>query len=311
MMARMQKEVVRILLPMELGESAREPARLLGAMFSPPVVRSRALHVARVAAPSFYLPPGLDAFDSLRRQQLLWEERARKDLKRQIGPLEDAGFRVEVEVTAGSTLAEVLKRGELWRADLIVARPHVRRPRSAGLGSVAAGLLQAASAPVLLYRNVAASYRIRRVLAPVDFSPFSRGAVRWALLAASVATAELRLIHVLPQQSARWAPRLRRMAVEMVSEERRRVGRQRRLFGSPTIPVEAIVIERKDPAVGILAAQRDGVDLVVVGASGKTGISSVLGSVTWQVVRDCPCPVLVIPTSSRVSAQEVWRRSRG
>jgi universal stress protein A len=303
-------EPVRILVPLDRGESAREPARLLGALFSPAAIHVRALHVGRVAVPLFYFPSGLEALGSLRREHLDWEEKARRALKRQVGPLEDAGFAVEVEVTAGSALGEVLKRAELWRADLVLARPRGERDRSRGLGSVAAGLMQTASAPVLLYRRVSAGYRVRRVLAPVDFSSFSRKAVGWSLLVASLARAGLRLLHVLPEASARWAPRLRRMAVEMVREERQRAERQLRQFGGSAIPVEAIIVERKDPARGVIEAQKEGIDLVVLGASGKTGIASVLGSVTRRVVRECPCPVLVIPTSSRVSAQEVWRKSR-
>lgn len=301
---------VRILVPLERGESAHEPARLLGALFAPDVIRVRALHVGRVAVPLSYFPSGVEALESLRREHLAWEEGARKALKRQVGPLEEAGFAVRVEVTAGSALGEILQRAGLWRADLVLARPQRQKTRSRGLGSVAAGLMHTASAPVLLYRRISADYRIRTVLAPVDFSSFSRKAIRWSLLVASIARASLRLLHVLPETSARWAPGLRRIAVEMVREERQRAERQLRQFGGSAISVEAIILERKDPARGILETQKEGIDLIVIGASGKTGLASVLGSVTRRVVRDCPCPVLVIPTSSRVSPVEVWRKSR-
>lgn len=306
----MKTEPIRILVPLERGESAREPARLLEALFAPAAIQVRALHVGRVAVPVFYFPTGVEALGSLRRDQLAWEESARKVLTRQIRPLEEAGFTVQVEVTAGSVLGEVLKRAELWRADLVLARPQREGARSRGLGGVAAGLIHAASAPVLLYRRISADYRIRSVLAPVDFSSFSRKAIRWSLLVASLTRASLRLLHVLPETSARWAPGLRRIALEMVREERQRAERQLREFGGSAIPVEAVIIERKDPARGILETQKQGVDLVVLGASGKTGLASVLGSVTRRVARDCPCPVLVIPTSSRVSAVEVWRKGR-
>ncbi len=302
-------EPVRILVPVERGESAHEPARLLAGLFAPKAVRLRALHVGKVAVPLFYLPPGLEAFESLRREQVDWEQKTRRAVERQVAPLEDAGFAVEVEVTAGSALSEVLKHAELWRADVIVARPRRKRNRSAGLGSVAAGLMQAASAPVLFYRSVSSGYRVRRVLVPVDFSPFSRKAVGWGLLLASLARAGLRLLHVLPETSARWAPRLRRMALDMVREERQRAETQVHRFGSRSIPIEGIVVQRKDAGRGILEAQKDGVDLVVVGASGKSGVASVLGSVTRRVVRDCPCPVLVVPTSSRTDPLKVWRNS--
>ena len=50
-----------------------------------------------------------------------------------------------------------------------------------------------------------------------------------------------------------------------------------------------------DPADGIIhMAQEHGVDLIVMGTHGRTGLAHVfLGSVAEQVVRHAPCPVLV------------------
>ncbi len=300
---------VRVLVALERDESAREPARLLGTLFSPTAVRVRALHVAPVAVPHFYFPAGLD-LDPLRREQLAWEESAGRLLKRQIEPLKDEGFELETEVTAGSPLAEILKRARLWRGDLVLARPKRGRAAAGGLGGVAIGLMQAATAPVLLYRRVPSGYRVGTILAPVDFSPFSRDAIDWALLLASFARARVRLLHVLPPASSRWATRLRRAAVEMVREQRHLAQRQLRELGDPGTAIEAVVVERKDPARAILEAQKKDVSLVILGASGRTGLDSVVGSVTRRVARSCPCPVLVIPATSRISAVDVWRRSR-
>lgn len=303
------REPVRILVPIEIGESARESARLLAALFAPSAVRLRALHVTRVILPHFYPVPGMKNLDSLRREQAVWERKARKALERQVAPLEDAGFVVESEVAAGSALAEVRKRAELWRTDLILARPG-RGQAGGGLGSVAVGLIQTAPAPVVLYRSVPAEFRVRTVLAPVDFSPFSRKALDWALFLASLARASVRLLHVLPETSKRWAPRLRRTAVEMVVEERRRAERRIREFGGAAVSVEGLVVERADPAAAVLENQKEKIDMVVMGSSGKTGMASVLGSVARRVARECPCPVLVLPTTNRVSARDVWRKSR-
>jgi universal stress protein A len=282
---------------------------LLVALFAPSAVSVRALHVTRVHIPHFYLVPGMENLDSLRREQVVWERKARKALERQVAPLEDEGFVVESEVASGSPLAEVRKRAERWRTDLILARPRRGRIGS-GLGSVAVGLIQTAPAPVLLYRSVPAEFRVRTVLAPVDFSPFSRKALDWALLLASLARASVRLLHVLPETSKRWAPRLRRTAVEMVVEERRRAERRIRKFGGAAVSVEGLVVERADPAAAVLESQKERIDVVVLGSSGKTGMASVLGSVARRIARECPCPVLVLPTTNRISARDVWRKSR-
>jgi universal stress protein A len=307
--ARVRAEPIRILIPLERGESAHEAARLLRGLFGTTAVRVRAIHVTRVLIPDFYIPPGLD-LDSLRRRQVTLENEELRALERQVEPLKDAGWEIETEVTSGSPLTEIRKRAKLWRSDLILARPHRGRAAAGLLGGVAAGLMQVASAPALMYRRVLRGYRIGSILAPVDFSPFSRGAIAWALLLGSLTRARVRLLHVLPEASRRWAASLRRAAVEKVGDERRRAERLLREFGNPGNSVEAMIVERKDPAQGVLEAQKDGIDIVVLGASGKTGVSAVLGSLTRRVARDCPCPVLVIPTTNRVSAVQVWRKSR-
>lgn len=305
----MKNDRVRVLVPLESDESAVEPARLLGTLFSPAAVRVRALHVAPVAVPHFYVPTGLD-LSPLRREQLAWEESARRILERQVAPLKEEGFAVETEVTAGSPLSEILKRARLWRGDLILARPKRGRAAAGGLGGVATGLMQAATAPVLLYRRVSFGYSVGTVLAPVDFSPFSRDAIGWALLLASRSRSRVRLLHVLPAASSRWAARLRRAAAELVRKERQLAERQLRELGDPDTVIEAVIVERRDPAQGILEAQKEDVSLVVMGASGRTGLDAVLGSVARRVARSCPCPVLVIPTTSRISALDLWRKGR-
>jgi nucleotide-binding universal stress UspA family protein len=138
---------VRILVALERGESTRETARLLGALFSPAATRVRPLHVGRVLIPLFYVP-GFERLDSLRREQLAWEQEKLRALDRQIIPILDAGFGMELEVTSGSPLAEIRKRAQLRHADLILARPRQGAAGPGGLGNVATGLMQTAPAPV-------------------------------------------------------------------------------------------------------------------------------------------------------------------
>lgn len=231
----MTRKQVRILVALERGELTGETARLLGGLFSPAATRVRALHVGRVLIPLFYVPAGFERLDSLRRKQLAWEHQALRALDRQTTPIHEAGFGIELEVTSGSPLAEIRKRAQLWHADLILARPRQGVAGRGGLGGVAMGLLQTAPAPVLVYGNVPADYRVRTILVPVDFSPFSRRAVEWAFCLATLVRARLRLLHVVPETSSKWTPRLRRAAAEKVADERRRAERQLREFGSPGI----------------------------------------------------------------------------
>ena len=58
----------------------------------------------------------------------------------------------------------------------------------------------------------------------------------------------------------------------------------------------AVVLESSDPADAIVNyATNVGVDLIVMGTHGRTGVSHLLmGSVAEKVVRHAPCPVLTV-----------------
>jgi nucleotide-binding universal stress UspA family protein len=68
----------------------------------------------------------------------------------------------------------------------------------------------------------------------------------------------------------------------------------------PNVPVEKVV-EVGDAAPAICrVAERLGVDVIVVGSHGRTGLARIfLGSVSEHVVRHAPCPVLVIPNRAQ------------
>ncbi|MBE7545902.1 MAG: universal stress protein [Planctomycetia bacterium] len=57
-----------------------------------------------------------------------------------------------------------------------------------------------------------------------------------------------------------------------------------------------ILMRAGDTCEGILKAARDiGIDLIVMGTHGRTGISHMfIGSVAEKVIRNAPCPVLCI-----------------
>lgn len=63
-----------------------------------------------------------------------------------------------------------------------------------------------------------------------------------------------------------------------------------------TVPVTPLTMEDAVAYRGIVdAARNEGVDLVVVGSHGRTGLSrAILGSVAARVVAEAPVPVLVV-----------------
>ncbi len=66
--------------------------------------------------------------------------------------------------------------------------------------------------------------------------------------------------------------------------------------GEIAVPVTALTVEDAATYRGIVdAASKEGVDLVVVGSHGRTGLLRVvLGSVAARVVAEAPVPVLVV-----------------
>jgi nucleotide-binding universal stress UspA family protein len=298
----MTEDRIRLLIPLDEGDSVVEAGRLLRAIFRPEASEALAFHVAPVAAPLFYLPAGLDA-DALRHAQATAERKASETLAARLDPLRQKGIRVDAEATSGSPLSEILRRAASWRADFVVVGAGRRAGR---LGGVAAGLLQCAPSPVLLHREIPEGFRIGRVVVATDGSPFARRAGLWGVLVAALADATTLFVHVLPESSANWSEETRQTVLATVVEELERARHEAREFGYPPDPIESLVLTARNPEDGLLEDRKEG-DLLVLGGSGRTGLSSVLGSVTRRMARDARGPLLVVPATAGRSPIAVGR----
>jgi universal stress protein A len=128
---------------------------------------------------------------------------------------------------------------------------------------------------------------VRRILLATDFSDTAERAAAVARDYARAFGAGLHILHVA------WA------GDEQASRLLIGVGKD---LGSDVEVTTAI--EFGSPAARIVDyARRHGVDLIVVGTHGRTGVSrALLGSVAERVVRTAPCPVLTVPQSAPASA---------
>jgi nucleotide-binding universal stress UspA family protein len=135
--------------------------------------------------------------------------------------------------------------------------------------------------------------RIQQILCPVDFSEFSCHALDHAAAIARWYDARLAVLHVFRTASALDLPPL-------VMEERDRVRIMtdmrhltRHLPADLTVDFcvqEASEIDRE------ILRQAARADLLVVGSHGRSGVERLLlGSVTERVIRQAPCPTLVVP----------------
>jgi universal stress protein A len=126
---------------------------------------------------------------------------------------------------------------------------------------------------------------IRAVMVATDFSPASDGALRMAREIAQQSNASIHAVHVVPSVTAPG------QAAELLSGLARSIGPEDRVH-------TALLSGR--PAREIVRYARDnGVDLIVVGTHGRTGVTrALLGSVAEAVVRLAPCSVLSVPASA-------------
>lgn len=171
-------------------------------------------------------------------------------------------------------------------------------------GSVAERFLHGAPCPVAIapagYADSPAQH-LKTVAVAFEASDESRAAVRAAAEWALAAKAELRIIAVVGREAYAVFG-----AGPMVSEDlsglhRKQVARELEAVRKE-LPAELHVEERVlegVPAGEILAEAAKGVDLLVMGSRAYGPVRRVLlGSVSGEVVRNSPCPVVVVPRTA-------------
>jgi len=198
-------------------------------------------------------------------------------------------------------------------ADLVLVGTHHRHGWNRIVhGSVSLDIVASARRNALVVPLTTRSARAdepgapTRVLVPVDFSPASTAAVRWATRLLG-ARGRLQLVHVIvphmpviaemsvytplpastPEERARERAELERKLRELVAPEALARG----------VEVEVELCEGFDPATQIAgAARRLGADLICMPTHARRGLSrALLGSVSQGVVRHARVPVLVVP----------------
>jgi universal stress protein A len=138
-----------------------------------------------------------------------------------------------------------------------------------------------------------------KILCPVDFSEFTDEILAYAVNIAKRFDSELHLIHVIPNLNY-FTPYESFLTPEnLVAIERNIEGEVGKDFDKITkkldLPFKRIV-KTGVTFVEIIDYIKDqGIDLVVMGTHGRSGIEHILiGSVAEKVVRKSPCPVLTV-----------------
>jgi len=142
--------------------------------------------------------------------------------------------------------------------------------------------------------------RVRRILAPTDFSPGAESALQWASSLGEALSAEVVILHVLDLSLAGIAglptefaamPAAAELIDRLRAETKTEMARVAAQF-----PRAKTVVRETVPRIGILDVAREvGADLIVMGTHGRTGLAKIFfGSAAEYVVRHSRIPVLTV-----------------
>jgi nucleotide-binding universal stress UspA family protein len=269
----------------------------------------RAAHLARSAGAALTLVHALDlaALDDLRRWLGDGEpcDTLQRDAHARVQALaSDLAGRhavtVDAAVATGHAVHVIGDCAERVGADLVVTGA-----RSAGwfravlIGSTAERVSRRLARPVLTVRQRPFG-PYRRVLVPVDFSPWSTPAIEAARRLAP--DAELVLMHAL-EMAYEGKMRFAGVADDVVARYRSAARLEARdqlhaLAGAAGLPADAVAFATPDGAdpwmLIVHEEQERDCDLVVVGKQGRNALEDLLmGSTTRMVLSECSADVLV------------------
>ena len=290
----------KILVPVDLGDSSVAPLRYAG-LFARHFGSLVTLMYADELATLFgeFDPEFIES-----RVHPAEEKKREEEALRAFADAHLVGVTPSTIVIAGHPVTSIIQAAKDQNADLIIMGTHGRRGwRRALAGSVADGVVHAASQPVLVlpahHDGRLSGDRIRRVVCPVNFTEAAYNAVQFAARIAGDFEAELVLVHVQENgdvDSEFVHSRFR----DWLPQERR----------SPCSFRELVL--KGGPAERVLDCVEDvGADLLVMGAQVKRlRAETILGTTAERLLRFSPVPILtvtrrVVAPAIGIAAEEV------
>ncbi len=215
----------------------------------------------------------------------------------------------EFVVRAGPVADMVIGIAQEVEPDLLVIGSGEKvRDGHLALGPIAEAILERAGSPVLAVNPHGPKLRFQTILCPVDSSPASRRGLKDAIQLAHAFGGKLVVLSVVPEVS--WLA----AAVETGQLDGAKLEHEikwvREFDGFLAgVSFDGVAYQKEirhgAPHEQILAvAKEHTADLIVMGATGRTGLVRVLlGSVTRRMLRQLPCSVLVVKDESAFEDQ--------
>ena len=216
------------------------------------------------------------------------------------------GLAQSTKVGTGRADWEICRFAAEGNIDLIVLASHgLGGLKHAFIGSTAERVVRHAPCPVLTIRDRAFAddqpgglpFAPKRILVTTDFSDASKKAFPYAAALARKFDATLTLLYVLPTHLV---PDINQMGVvleekRLLAAARERLPRFREVELDPHLHVETLVLDGGPAHQICTTAEKQNFDLIVISTHGYTALKRfAIGSVTENVVRHAPCPVLVV-----------------
>ena len=139
---------------------------------------------------------------------------------------------------------------------------------------------------------------LEKILCPIDFSEYSKEALKYAVSFAMKDEAKLFLLHVIDIRT--FEDDLEVIGVEQIRDEITKLHKSRLLDYIPKeirndIKMEVLVVSGIPFAEIIDISNKNNMDMIIMGSHGRTGIAHImLGSVAEKVARIANCPVLIV-----------------
>lgn len=149
--------------------------------------------------------------------------------------------------------------------------------------------------------------KVKKILAPTDFSDVSKLGLRHALELARQDGAEVVVYYVIDFDGD-WSRRDNRMdgTRDLLARTRAALDNFLAAHFADCIDLVEVrqIVEFGAPHTNIPEkAAREGADLIVMATHGRTGVDHfMLGSVAEKVIARAPCPVLIVPPRAREAA---------
>jgi len=142
--------------------------------------------------------------------------------------------------------------------------------------------------------------QIKKILVPIDFSDYSKNALKYATQFAKQFNAKIYLVYVVepmiyPADFSMGQVAIPSTDIDLHSRAEEELKKLSKDIVNGNSRVE-ILIKTGKPFVEIIeAASANDIDLIIIATHGHTGVEHLLfGSTAEKVVRKAPCPVLTL-----------------